>query len=72
MDEEALRLVGNWRRYLTNPMLHKRLVQRLTRLNGDHFDPAIIDTNLEYAEALNDIARHHPEVRTSKEVDEPP
>lgn len=62
----------NWRKSLRNPMLRTKLERLLTRLNGDYFDPAIIDTSLEYYEALGDIKRRHPEIRTCESEDEIP
>jgi len=62
----------NWRKCLRNPMLFAKLDERLLRLNGDCYDPAMIDTSLEYAEALGDIKRRHPEIRTFESEDDIP
>jgi len=52
-------------------MLYIKLVSRLEKLN-DWFDEAVIDSTLEYGEALSDIRRHHPEIIISAEDDRPP
>ena len=72
--DEKCRLdnILSWRSTLANPLLYSTLVKRLHRHNPRrYFDyDSIIDTSLEYGEALVDIKRHHPEIQTSSNNNE--
>ena len=62
----------NWRRCCRSPLLFSRINKSLSRLNDDFWDSSLIDTSLEYKEALADIKRRHPWVQIHDVEDEIP
>jgi hypothetical protein len=54
---------------LTNRMLFHNIESFLTRLNPG-FDSSLIDTSLEYREALNDLKRRYPHLIIRKPPDD--
>jgi len=55
---------------LANPLLIHNFAKRMTALNGDYFDPAIIDPSLTWAENIEVAKRHH--LLTCKNGDDEP
>ncbi|MCI0565403.1 MAG: hypothetical protein MN733_43615 [Nitrososphaera sp.] len=51
---------------LENPLLYKRFLSTVERLNPDlDLDPEVIDRTLEYDEAFNALKRSYPNLRMS-------